>query len=134
MVRQFASILMCLAMFAVIGGHWAAMQTVAWAEMIWSYSVEEGSLEAGCEKTFSGEAPCEMCRAIAQGRSKEQKQSAILKAEKKVGDFLLAKREFSLWPACVVFAYPKPISRRFPRRNVPPPSPVPIEAANLAQS
>lgn len=54
------------------GGHWAALQTVAWARMGIRYTVAAGSLRQGLTQTFDGEHPCELCRQIKAGIEKER--------------------------------------------------------------
>lgn len=43
------------------------MQGVAWVGMTISYSTDSGIVE-GVKKTFDGQHPCRMCRAIAEVR------------------------------------------------------------------
>ena len=68
-----------LTLFAVLfafvcscGGQWPILRCVAWVHMIREYS-EVVPLSQAVEMTFSGEYPCEMCKAIAE---KEQSDSA----------------------------------------------------------
>ena len=60
-----------LFVFAIAGGHWGAMQLVAWGTM--AANAESGSL---IEAVTSG--PCELCLSIAaaQGEDKEDPNSA----------------------------------------------------------
>ena len=59
------------AMFLVAGGHWGALQTVAWAGMVWNYTQADGSLLSGVQKTFDGSHPCTMCDSIKTAKEKE---------------------------------------------------------------
>jgi hypothetical protein len=52
------------------GGHWGVMQVIAWSKMIVDYSAQDGLIE-GARKTFDGEHPCCMCKAIAEGKKQE---------------------------------------------------------------
>jgi len=63
--------LVCLAMFPVAGGHWAILQTVAWGQMLVSYSKEAGSLVLGAKKTFSATSPVRC--AVRSRKAKRQK-------------------------------------------------------------
>ena len=63
-VRIFIAVLGCL---HLCGGHWGVMQLVAWSNMIIDYSSRDGIVE-GAKKTFDGEHPCCMCKAIAEGK------------------------------------------------------------------
>jgi hypothetical protein len=82
-----------LAMFSVAGGHWAVLQTVAWTQMLQDYSQNATVVEA-IKKTFSGEAPCSLCKKISQSRQQEKKALATVKAEKKAEVFLFDWQDF----------------------------------------
>lgn len=41
-----------IALFFIIGGHWGVLQTVAWANMIWTYTTQDGSVLAGAKKNL----------------------------------------------------------------------------------
>jgi hypothetical protein len=69
--RYIVNIFALSAALALVGGHWAALQMVAWTGMLWSYS-SEASIITAVEKTFSGQNPCELCKTISKGRSSEQ--------------------------------------------------------------
>jgi len=119
----------CLAMFTVAGGHWAVLQSVAWGQMLWNYSQEEGSVFAGAQKTFSGKAPCSMCKKIIAAKKQEERAPASVKLDKKSSETTL-----------VIFANPisLPTQRdavfyssqnKFLTRSDAPPTPVPIARA-----
>ena len=72
-VQQF---LVVSLLIAVVGGHWAILQGVAWAQMMVRYS-HGTTLEQGFAKTFSGKHPCKLCRLVKEGREKEQKQEMV---------------------------------------------------------
>lgn len=76
-----------LAVFVLVGGHWAVLQTVAWAGMLRTYSQSDG-LVAGVEKTFSGEHPCKMCLKVQAGKKQEEQKIPLLKVEKKAEAFV----------------------------------------------
>ena len=65
--------LMVLSLCAAIGLHWAALQSVAWAAMLLSYS-RTGSVASAIEKTFDGRHPCPLCKAIGKGEQGGKKQ------------------------------------------------------------
>ncbi|MEZ5385506.1 MAG: hypothetical protein R3F13_08325 [Prosthecobacter sp.] len=73
MFRPFARILIAAALMTSIGLHWAVLQSAAWAGMIVSYSLREGSLITGLSQTFDAEHPCTLCGAVAFGMKKEKK-------------------------------------------------------------
>lgn len=115
--------MMFLAMFSIAGGHWAILQTVAWAQMISDYS-QEGGLASGVAQTFSGERPCGMCRSIEKNRQKEERAPASLKVNKKAEVFVTSVTESLRPPQARVFSYLSS-ETAFPSRAFPPPVPVP---------
>jgi len=53
-----------LALFAaiqILGGHWMALQSVAWLTMVIDYS-KQTTLGDALEKTFDGAHPCALCK------------------------------------------------------------------------
>jgi hypothetical protein len=73
-----------VAVVAMCGGHWLALQTVAWGRMIVDFSRQD-SLPAAIAKTFSGQYPCSMCFKIRKGWHQEQERQdklPSLQAEK----------------------------------------------------
>ena len=118
-----------LAMFFVAGGHWGALQTVAWAGMLWDYTQAEGSLLTGVKKTFDGEHPCTMCKSIKTAKKTEQSKPVTLVATKKIETFP-APLCAALPPrACRDFIFPDVADVRPAARAEAPPVPVPIAAA-----
>ena len=81
MARRFGTLFCALAVFQVLGGPLAALQTIAWVRMAVSYSQDDG-VGAGLAKTFDGQHMCSLCKAIAKKRDGEQKD---------LGDVLLNK-------------------------------------------
>lgn len=69
--RKAGLLCAALAMFAIAGGHWAVLQSVAWAQMLTDYARASGSVVTAVEQTFDGEHPCDLCRRIASGRAVE---------------------------------------------------------------
>ncbi len=80
-----------LAVFLSVGGHWAVLQSVAWARMFADFSRTE-SITSALEKTFDGRHPCAMCLKIREGRAQEKKPPPLLKWEKLPEFVLQAKR------------------------------------------
>jgi hypothetical protein len=127
MFRAVGHTLLFLAMFSIAGGHWAVLQTVAWTGMLLEYS-RGSSLGVAIVKTFSGEAPCKMCRAIKQGQRNETRLPAILKADKKQDGFLVTRVCDAGFPPVRCFSYPPPLDEIASMRSTAPPVPVPIAA------
>jgi hypothetical protein len=76
LLLHFSRWLVVAALFLAIGGHWALLQTVAWASMIVDYSRTE-AITVAVEKTFDGEHPCAICKTIQKGRQSEKKHEAV---------------------------------------------------------
>ena len=81
MKSRFAAFLCAMAVFQLMGGHWAVLQATAWVGMLVKYSEAEG-VEVGITKTFDGKHPCDLCLSIAKNKQTEKKQSSQLDAAK----------------------------------------------------
>ncbi len=127
MFRQLGLLLAALALFAIAGGHWAVLQSVAWGQMLADYS-RDASFSTAVQKTFSGKYPCGMCKTIAEARQKEDRKPAALKAEVKTDLAAPAPVVALRHPAPDRFRYPAPAPAAFPLRSDAPPQPVPIRA------
>lgn len=69
------------ALLVSLGGHLLLLQTVAWSTMLLSYS-ESASLKEAAKKTFDGDHPCPLCKAVKESRE-EEKKLPMFKAESK---------------------------------------------------
>jgi len=59
----------------VLGLHWAALQSVAWATMFVE-RVQRSTVTEALQTTFDGKHPCALCRAVKEGRAAEQSDPA----------------------------------------------------------
>jgi len=75
-ILRFSRWLLVGALFLAIGGHWAVLQTVAWATMIVDYS-HHASLVEAVGKTFDGQHPCQMCADIQKNSQREKKHEGV---------------------------------------------------------
>lgn len=128
LVKALGLPFVCLAMFAVAGGHWAVLQSVAWGQMLVNYSKQEGSFWAGAEKTFSGEAPCSMCKKIAAAKKQEEKSPAPVKVDKKSDTTVVRFSSLLPLPASRDHQFDL-FEGKFFTRSEAPPTPVPIARA-----
>jgi hypothetical protein len=78
---RLGNFLLIVALLAATGGHWALLQGVAWTNML-AENLRTESLGAAIAKTFDGEHPCPMCKAISKGKKSEQKTELPLLAKK----------------------------------------------------
>jgi len=119
-----------VALFIVAGGHWGAMQTVAWTGMLWNYSQADGSLLSGVKKTFDGEHPCTMCESIKLAKEKESSVPVTVVALKKIESLPAPMCAVLPLRECRDYAFPVAADVRLAARADAPPVPVPI--ADLA--
>jgi hypothetical protein len=65
-----------------MGGHLALLQTIAWGNMLVDFS-SKSSISEAMDKTFSGEHPCPLCKAVKKSK-KEDEKKPLLKSEMKM--------------------------------------------------
>ena len=73
MSSRLARVIVFFAAVQILGGHWLALQSVAWVGMIAKYARGE-ALVVAIEKTFDGAHPCGLCKVVKSGREQEQKE------------------------------------------------------------
>jgi hypothetical protein len=74
----------CLVVAALVlmtGGHWAALQAVAWTTML-ANNLRSQSFTDAVSDTFDGEHPCCLCKAIQAGKKAEKNSEAVAPALK----------------------------------------------------
>jgi hypothetical protein len=110
-----------VAVFAICGGQWAALQTLAWGRMLVDYT-QQLTITQAIAKTFDGVHQCPMCKQVETGSSKQ-------KQPRQQGN--LAKQVL-LYTSAQSFIFPKPSGFRYPladllakTRKQEPPSPPP---------
>jgi hypothetical protein len=74
--------LLILTLMVSMGGHLALLQTIAWGNMLISFS-SEATLAESLAKTFDGEHPCSLCKVVQENQGEEEKKS-LVKSEMKV--------------------------------------------------
>ena len=74
MLRRFSHWLVVCALVFSIGAHWALLQSVAWIGMAVSYA-HNSTLSEALVKTFDGQHPCKLCKAVEEGKKSERKQT-----------------------------------------------------------
>ena len=75
MLLRLGKVLVVFALVSTLSAHWALLQTVAWTTML-AGNLQSGSLRAAMTKTFDGQHPCCLCKAIANAKKTEQKDQA----------------------------------------------------------
>ncbi len=133
MLRRTARFLIVAALMFSIGLHWVVLQSVAWASMLVTYSVQEGSVITGMSQTFDDDHPCPLCCAIKKGRHSEQKEPRQTDQKQKI-DLALT------FPGRVILTPPTPTLLPLPdfphgiARRTKPPSPPPRRGSSLLSS
>jgi hypothetical protein len=121
--NRFAQMLCFAAVFQLLGGHWAILQTAAWVGMVIEYSANDG-VQVALSKTFDGEHPCELCKSIARHTGSEKKHATQLEFGK-INPIAQTGATLLLPPAR--FWYQQMNSRMVAGISRPPPVPPPRE-------
>jgi hypothetical protein len=118
---RLGHLLLALALLGATGGHWAVLQTVAWATML-ADNLQTESVATAITKTFDGENPCRMCHQISEGKKTEKQSEVPLQIKKlefiteRPALVLAAPTRFTLAPEYSDF-----LNGQLPRPPVPPP-------------
>lgn len=115
------NIAIILALFVSSGAQWFLLQSVAWTNMLISYS-QDASFGEALEKTFDGQHPCSLCKEI-QSADKQQKQKEMTQPTPVIKGVLVPVLTASA-PSAVFSAYSSfesEASARFQQPSVPPP-------------
>ena len=121
MFRRMGQWLTVLTLVFATGGHWAFLQSIAWVRMTADFSRTD-SWSVALKKTFDGRHPCNLCKAVTEGKRAEKREAA-LKVDIKL-DFFLGAQGLALTP-------PTPADVNFPpplrdaRGGDAPPTPPP---------
>ncbi len=91
-------LLVVTALVLATGLHWAALQTVAWTTML-AGNLCCNSFAQAVDKTFDGQHPCCLCRAIAAAQRSAKKTEAVSP---------VLKMEFPLLATPMVLIPPSP--------------------------
>jgi hypothetical protein len=67
-----SKLILVLTLACSIGLHWAFFQSLAWTSML-ADNLCRGSLAQAVTHTFDGRHPCQLCKAIADGKKSEKK-------------------------------------------------------------
>ena len=81
--------LVVLTLVLATGTHWFFLQSIAWVGMTIKFSRTE-SLTGALIKTFDGQHPCNLCKAVSEG-VKTEKAQKLQKLETKLDFFCSSK-------------------------------------------
>jgi hypothetical protein len=124
MPRRVAQSLIVATLVLSIGAHWGMLQTLAWVSMAVSYS-HSVPLRVALQKTFDGQHPCHLCKAVAAGKKSEQNRTA-LKLETKFDLFCLSEQVVPQFVSTLFLPFAE--SNSAPSRVETPPRPPPRRA------
>jgi hypothetical protein len=106
------------------GGQWYVLQCVAWVKMLHDYSQTVPFTQA-ISMTFSGQYPCEICKALAE--KKQSENNKICSLEKHEKKFFPPVAVALACPDVASFEYADYLSF-LQARSEPPPTPPPRQA------
>jgi hypothetical protein len=127
-VFKMAGLAACFAAVVVLsGGHWLALQSLAWGRMVMSFS-QRDSLSHAIAKTFSGKYPCRMCLKIRADwrQEKEREEKAPWTRIEQLPEALWQLRAATIPPAPITAREEQPCVPRLHSDFIgPPPKPPP---------
>lgn len=100
-----------------LGLQWAVLQGVAWTGMLINFA-RDGSLIEAVTKTFDGEHPCPLCKAVENGQKQDQEKSANTPMKKLEAVLAEVVRVIPPAPADMKFTT---LARQGERRSMAPP-------------
>lgn len=73
MLVRLGKVFVVFTLILTLSAHWALLQTVAWTTMLAS-NLQSCNVHDAMAKTFDGNHPCSLCKAIAAAKKSEQKK------------------------------------------------------------
>ncbi len=121
MKTGFARSIAFFAGIHLLGGHWLALQMVAWIGMF-AVNSQDVPLSTALEKTFNGKHPCPLCHAVESGREKER-DNTLIDTSNKVNAVLFVALNLPPRPESNLIFFAEtaiPHSVAFAPRSLPP--------------
>ena len=132
MFYRTARFLLVASLMFSIGLHWVVLQSVAWAGMVVTYTMQEGSLLEGVSQTFDDSHPCELCHTIKESRKSEKKAPERTDSKQKIDLALPLPGRIILTPPTSALATLADFPRAFARSICPPKPPPRSERCSLS--
>lgn len=122
------NIAIAVALFFGSGAQWLVLQSVAWTNMLITYS-QDAPLSEAIQKTFDGQHPCQLCEHIQSAEKETQKEDATTSSSSSsLSNFLKAGAlpgQLSITPPRGEYhSYPS-VATRFSSRTTEPIAPPP---------
>ena len=115
--RQASRVLLVLTLCLAVGGHWLALQSVAWATMLIENSSRE-PFAVALAQTFDGQHPCALCKGVNAAQQSQKKNSAQSVSTKL--DLVQSEQVVSIKPDCTDFFFNFLSVAALPRVASPP--------------
>ncbi len=80
-VTRLSKLCLIVVLVTITGANWALLQTVAWTSML-ADNLRTWSLAESVTRTFDGDYPCPLCRAIAEAKKSEKKTAVLTSSQK----------------------------------------------------
>jgi hypothetical protein len=120
-IVRLGKVLVVFALVTTLGAHWALLQTVAWTTMLAS-NLQSGSIHDAMAKTFDGQHPCCLCKAIAAAKKSQQKDEFIVDKQKLEFPPILGKLVLMAPSRLDLFPWKDSFAKSFfPQPATPPP-------------
>lgn len=74
--RRAYHCLLAVTLIVSLGGHLVLFQTIAWGNMLVTFS-RSGTLSEAVQKTFDGQHPCELCKAVKKSKENDDKKPLV---------------------------------------------------------
>jgi hypothetical protein len=115
-LNAFNRVAVAIVLALSIGVQWPLLQSIAWVNMLVSFSARDG-IQAAVVKTFDGKHPCKLCHFVSEGKQTEKKKDQAQQNLKKLDLLLAAVGEFDfhhekfftypeIHPPCATRVYP----------------------------
>jgi hypothetical protein len=104
-----------------IGVQWPLLQSIAWLNMLVTFSAQEG-IQQAVTKTFDGKHPCKLCKFVNEGKQAEKKKDTQ-HSLKKFDPMLVTAVEVRIEgspSAAMPSMSPVAVSRSYPPLSPPP--------------
>lgn len=112
---------MIVALCLSLGGHWLALQSIAWTTMLVA-NMRSAPLCQAVAKTFDGSHPCQLCHAVANANEPGKKSDTLPTITKL--DLICTTQPLRCLPPWELYTYHTTPSS-FPERSTAPPAPPP---------
>ena len=85
-LKSLTHIIFIMALLSSMGGNWLMLQSIAWTNMLWSYTHTSSpastvTVKNAVKMTFDGKHPCNICKKIVKAKTKEKPVPSLILAQ-----------------------------------------------------